>query len=98
MQVWTAAAAFADRELANAVARHKTMFFAEKAADRSPIDYAAAVNAGLRLVPAGNGAKALEEDCARMVEDGLLLEDAEPFAALMEQCADMAGRANRGTA
>jgi len=40
-----AAAAFADRALANAVARHKTMFFAEKAADRSMIDYAAAVKA-----------------------------------------------------
>jgi hypothetical protein len=47
-----AEAAFADRELANAVARHKSMFFAEKAADRTPIDYAAAVNGGLQLVPA----------------------------------------------
>lgn len=89
-----AAAAFADRELANAVARHKAMFFAEKAADRSPIDYAAAVNGGLQLVPAGDGAKALEEDYARMVEDGLLLEDAEPFEALMERCAEIAARAN----
>jgi hypothetical protein len=70
------------------------MFFAEKAADRSLIDYAAAVNGGLQLVPAGDGAKALEEDYARMVEDGLLLEDAEPFAALMERCADIAARAN----
>lgn len=89
-----AAAAFADRELAKAVARHKAMFFAEKAADRSLIDYAAAVNGGLQLVPAGDGAKALEEDYARMVEDGLLLEGAEPFAALMERCADIAARAN----
>lgn len=89
-----AAAAFADRGLANAVARHKAMFFAEKAADRSPIDYAAAVNGGLQLVPAGDGAKALEEDYARMVEDGLLLEDAEPFETLMERCAEIAARAN----
>ncbi|MET3595256.1 hypothetical protein ABID26_004668 [Mesorhizobium shonense] len=37
-------AALADRELANAVARHKAMFFAEKAADGAPIDYAEAVN------------------------------------------------------
>jgi hypothetical protein len=86
--------AFADRELANAVARHKTMFFAEKAADRSVIDYTAAVNGGLQLVPAGDGAKALEEDYARMVEDGLLLDNAEPFAALMERCAGIAARAN----
>lgn len=86
--------AFADRDLANAVARHKTMFFAEKAPDRTPIDYVAAVNGGLRLVPAGDGLKALEEDYARMVDDGLLLEDAEPFEALMARCADIAERAN----
>ncbi|WP_025091227.1 nucleotidyl transferase AbiEii/AbiGii toxin family protein [Brucella intermedia] len=92
-----AEAAFADRELANAVARHKTMFFAEKASDRTPIDYLAAVDGGLRLVPAGEGLKALEEDYARMVDDGLLLEDAELFGALMERCADIAVRAN-GTA
>jgi hypothetical protein len=57
-----AAAAFADRELAHAVARHKTMFFAEKAADRSQIEYASAVDGGLQLVPVGDGAKALAED------------------------------------
>lgn len=34
-EVGLAEAAFADRELANAVARHKSMFFAEKAADIS---------------------------------------------------------------
>jgi hypothetical protein len=89
-----AEAAFADRYLANAVARHKAMFFAEKAADRTWIDYAAAVNGGLRLVPADGGAKALEEDYARMVEDGLLLDDAEAFTVLMERCADIAARAN----
>lgn len=36
-----AASAFADRDLANAVARHKTMFFAERSSDRSPINYSA---------------------------------------------------------
>ena len=90
-----AAAAFADRDLAQAVARHKGMFFAEKAADRSPIDYARAVSGGLRLVPVGEALRALEKDYARMVEDGLLLEDAEPFEALMERCADIAARSNR---
>lgn len=89
-----ATGAFADRELANAVARHKTMFFAEKAADRSQIDYAAAVNGGLQLVPVGEGSKALAEDYARMVDDGLLVEEAEPFETLMERCADIAARAN----
>ncbi|MGI4730630.1 MAG: nucleotidyl transferase AbiEii/AbiGii toxin family protein [Janthinobacterium lividum] len=93
-----AEAAFADRELANAVARHKGMFFAEKAADRSPIDYVAAVNGGLQLVPGGEASKALQEDYGRMVEDGLLLDDAEPFEALMARCADIAARANRASA
>ena len=89
-----AASAFSDRELANAVARHKTMFFAEKTADKMFIDYAAAVNGGLRLVPADDVRKALEEDYAQMVDDGLLLEGAEPFEALMARCADVATRAN----
>ncbi len=93
-----AEAAFADRELANAVARHKGMFFAEKAADRSPIDYVAAVNGGLQLVPGGDASKALQEDYGRMVEDGLLLDDAEPFEALMARCGDIAARANRAGA
>jgi Nucleotidyl transferase AbiEii toxin, Type IV TA system len=93
-----ATAAFADRDLAQAVARHKGMFFAERAADRSPIDYAVAVSGGLSLVPAGDALKALEEDYARMVEDGLLLEDAEPFETLMARCADIAERANRAGA
>ncbi|MGL9623659.1 nucleotidyl transferase AbiEii/AbiGii toxin family protein [Bradyrhizobium sp. U531] len=93
-----AKAAFADRELANAVARHKGMFFAEKAADRNPIDYVAAVNGGLQLVPGGDASKALQEDYGRMVEDGLLLDDAEPFEALMARCADIAARANRAGA
>lgn len=87
--------ALADHALANAVARHKGMFFAEKAADRSPIDYAAAVHGGLQLVPGGEASRALEDDYRRMVEDGLLLEDAEPFEALMARCADIAARANR---
>ena len=59
------------------------MCFVEKAADRTPIDYAAAVNSCLQLVAAGNGAKALEDDYTRMVEDGLLFEDTESFATLM---------------
>ena len=86
--------AFADRELTNAVARHKSMFFAEKAADRTPIDYAAAVNGGLQLVPIGDCAKALADDYARMVDDGLLLDDAEPFDELMKYCNNIATKAN----
>jgi hypothetical protein len=52
-----------------------------KGRPRDPIDYVVAVNGGLRFVPAGAGLKALEEDYAHMVGDGLVLEDAEPFEA-----------------
>jgi hypothetical protein len=89
------AAALADCELAHAVARHKGMFFAEKAADRTPIDYLDAVNGSLHLMPSGDTLKALGDDYGHMVEDGLLLEDAAPFETLMERCADIAVRANQ---
>lgn len=90
-----AEAAFNDRDLAHAVARHKGVFFAEKAVDRSSIDYMAAVNGNLQLVPGGDASNALRKDYRRMVDDGLLLEDAEPFDVLMARCADIAARANR---
>lgn len=88
-------AALADRGLVNAVARHKSMFFVEKAADGEVIDYVAAVGGKLILAPSGEAREALATDYARMVEDGLLLEDAEPFEKLIERCADIAERANR---
>ena len=47
-----------------------------------------------RLAPFCDGAKALKDDYARMVEDGLLFDDAEPFEALMARCADIAARTN----
>lgn len=89
-----AKAAFADRELANAVATHKSMFFAGKAADGTAIDYGAAVNGHLHLVPGGKASAALEDDYRRMVDDGLLMEDAEPFKTLMARCTELAERAN----
>jgi hypothetical protein len=92
-----AAAALADRQLGSAVARHKSMFFAEKAADGALVDYDRAVYGGLHLVPAGEALAALSKDYGQMVEDGLLLEDAEPFEALIERCADIEARANRAS-
>jgi hypothetical protein len=71
------------------------MFFAERAADRSPIDYAARSAGACAFVPAGDAPKALEQDYARMVEHGLLLDDAAVFGVLMARCADIAARANR---
>lgn len=83
--------AFAARQLADALAKHKSMSFPEKAADRSPIDYAAAVTGNLVLTPSREGLRVLGEDCARMVDDGWLLGGSEPF----EQCEQIQARTNK---
>lgn len=88
-------AALADRDLAQAVAAHKQMFFSEKAADRSMINYSAAVAGQLRLVPEGDTLVALGDDYRRMTEDGLLLADAPPFEAVIERCGEIQARANQ---
>lgn len=89
-------AAAADRDVAAAVAAHKRMFFAERDADGEPIDYADAVGGRLDLVPDGPAREALAEDYRQMIEDGLLLDEAEGFDALMARCADIAARVNAG--
>ncbi|MYB05005.1 MAG: nucleotidyl transferase AbiEii/AbiGii toxin family protein [Gemmatimonadetes bacterium] len=89
-----AARALADRELALAVARHKAMFFRENAADRQRIDYHSAVSGNLRLVPSGTAQEALAEDYGRMISIGMLLDENEPFDALMQRCALIVERAN----
>ena len=89
-----AARALGDRGLAVSVARHKAAFFREKDADGAWIDYERAVSGELRLVPSGTARDALEQDYGRMVDDGMLLEDAEPFGVLIERCADLEARAN----
>jgi hypothetical protein len=90
--------AIADRSLAEAVAAHKSWFFAKKDGDRQTIDYRAAVSGGLRLVPGGASQDALAEDYAKMVEDGLLLDEAEPFDDLMARMEALQDRANAAAA
>ena len=58
------------------------------------VDYQAAVAGGLRLVPTGDAHLALAEDYARMVEDRWLLDDAEPFDALIDACQAIEDQAN----
>lgn len=88
------ASAVADHDIARAVARHKTIFFPEKDAEGRPIDYEAAVSGGLRLVPEGAARDLLAEDYRRMVEDGLLLDDAESFDVLLQRCSEIERHAN----
>ncbi len=92
-----AAKSITDRNLALSVARHKSAFFREKDAGGSWIDYEAAVSGELQLVPHGPFYRALADDYGRMLGDGMLLDDEERFESLMERCADIQERANRGT-
>lgn len=89
-----AAKALADRSLREAVAAHKSYFFAEKDADGASIDYQTAVNGGLCLVPTGAALEALVEDYQRMIEEGLFFDDAPSFDDLIRRCADLERRAN----
>jgi hypothetical protein len=86
--------AIADADLATAVADHKSMFFSEKDAEGVPVDYHAAVTGALRLVPSDQALEMLADDYRRMVEDGLLLDDAEPFDALIAECFTIQAAAN----
>ena len=88
-------AAIADKALAGAVANHKSVFFAEKNTQGDVIDYHAAVAGELQLIPDDNSALAkLAADYQHMIDDGLFLDDAEPFEALLERCRVIQQKAN----
>ncbi len=89
-----AASALADRALALAVARHKAMFFSKNDARGERIDYEAAVSGGLQLVPSGAVYGVLADDYSKMLADGMLLDESEPFDTLMERCVAIETRAN----
>ena len=86
--------AMADKTIASAVAEHKSVFFFEKNARGDAIDYYAAVAGGLKLVPNDRALAKLADDYQHMVDDGLLLYDAEPFDVLLERCRSIQQRAN----
>jgi len=89
-----AATALANRALALSVARHKTMFFSGNDASGERIDHEAAVSGELQLVPSGTAYSVLADDYVRMLVDGMLLDEREPFDSLMERCAAIEKRAN----
>ena len=70
------------------------MFFAEKSPQGELIDYHAAVSGGLQLVPDDGALVTLASDYQHMVEDGLFLDDAEPFDVLLERCRIIQQKAN----
>lgn len=79
--------ALAAKDVADAVAVHKAAFFAEKDSAGNRIDYVQAVHGDLTLVPTASAFDALKRDYQRMIEDGLLFDDAESFETLMSRCA-----------
>jgi hypothetical protein len=83
-----------DREVARAVAEHKSYFFSEKDAAGNTVDYFAAVGGALHVVPEGAAREALAADYASMLEDQVMVGDALPFEDLMKACAGVAARAN----
>ena len=87
-------AAIADKALAQAVADHKSVFFAEKNTQGDVIDYHLAVSGGLQLVPDDGVLAKLATDYQHMVDDGLLLDDAEPFESLLERCKTIQQKTN----
>jgi Nucleotidyl transferase AbiEii toxin, Type IV TA system len=89
-----ATSAIADTEVAQAVARHKAIFFAEKDAHGEVIDYNGAVSGGLQLIPDGAALTRLADDYRRMVDDGLLLDDAETLDDLIAKCRQVEQLAN----
>lgn len=83
-----------DRAVARAVANHKSHFFSEKDVEGKIIDYFAAVEGGLQIVPDGAARGALATDYAKMIEDQVMVGDALPFDELMKVCAEVAQQAN----
>lgn len=88
------ASAAGDREVAKAVAEHKSYFFVEKDAAGVVIDYLPAATGGLQIVPEGAAREALAADYANMLADQIMVGNALPFDELMQACAEVAARAN----
>lgn len=68
--------------------------FREKSTSGEVVDYRAAVEGALCLVPQGEGRRLLARDYASMSGSGLLPGDAPSFDALMTDCAEIEARAN----
>lgn len=90
--------AIADRQVAHAVAEHKSYFFSEKDAAGTVIDYFPAAAGQLQIVPEGPAREALAADYKNMLADQVMVGNALPFDQLMKTCAEIAARANASAA
>jgi len=91
------AAIIADREVATAVAQHKSCFFVEKDASGCIIDYAMATSGHLKIVPDGKANAALAEDYAAMLADEVMVGEALSFDELLQACVDLETKVNKAT-
>lgn len=85
-----------DRDVANAVAEHKGLFFPETRPAGGAVDYARAIRGELLLSPEGKAREALSEDYRKMIEDGLL-NNVHPleFEELMTSCENLQATLNQ---
>ncbi|MDR2891666.1 MAG: nucleotidyl transferase AbiEii/AbiGii toxin family protein [Deltaproteobacteria bacterium] len=81
--------ALADTSWLGQVVRHKSMFFQEKDQTGAVIDYRKCLSGHLRLVPEGAARDALQADYASMVQEGILLIDAQDFDTVLAQSAEL---------
>lgn len=84
-----AAQAIADQDVAHRVVQHKSWFFREKYEHGKEIDYKQAISGKLKIVPDDLSRQALENDYAKMIEDGILVGTALSFAELMHTCLEI---------
>lgn len=89
------ATAISDRDVAMAVARHKSCFFIEKDMKGQVIDYLTATTGHLQIVPTGQAKVALEHDYAAMLADEIMLGQALPFDELLKACVDLETKTNK---
>jgi hypothetical protein len=88
------AKAIASTAIGDEVAVHKSLFFRE-----AGVDYFAAVQGALQLVPEGQAIKSLEQDYELMRESNMFISvEPEPFAVIIDRCKDIQARANKARA
>ncbi len=88
------AAAIRARAVARRVATEKNRFFRERDANGVVIDYCAAVEGNLQLVPTEDAFGQLSEDYQKMIDGGLLLNNDVSFERLVELCCLIEQKAN----
>lgn len=88
----------ANRQIPSIVARHKSLFFSEKAADQQVIDYGAATSGQLKIAPEAQARAALADDYEAMLSDNIMVGDAMSFDDLMDACGELEQQVNRAFA